>query len=124
MRILIVDGDKAILSELSEKLKSKGYDVFVTDNGVESFRIISEKKIDLVISDVMMPCLSGFTIITMLKNFYFINIPVILISSCKQEPLLLDSHGIDKESFFAKPIDFEKLFQRIELYAKSDIQLA
>jgi len=123
MKILVVDDDKEMLSELSAKLSGKGYEVFITDNGVESFRIISEEKIDLVISDVRMPCLSGFTLITMLKSFYFSNIPVILISSCKQEPLILNSHGIEDASFFSKPIDFVSLFKRIEEFSPGKIQL-
>lgn len=123
MRILVVDDDKVMLSALSEKLKGKGYDVFTTDNGVESFQIISDKKIDLVISDIKMPCLSGFTIITMLKNFYFINIPVILISDSKHEEAMLNAHGIEAHSFFSKPINFKRLFKRIENYGKNKAQL-
>ncbi len=116
MRILVVDDDKVMLSIVSRKLKSKGHDIYATDNGVESLRIISERKIDLVISDVMMPCLSGFTLITMLKNFYFMSIPVLLISANKQENGILNAHGIEEGSFFAKPIDFKRLFERIEEY--------
>jgi len=103
-----------MLSLLSKKLRDKGYEVATTNNGVEILRILSQEKIDLIISDVMMPCLSGFTLITMLKRFYFNNIPVILISAANQENKLLDSHGIGSDSFFAKPIDFPKLFNRIE----------
>ncbi len=114
MKILVVDDDKIMLAVLSKKLKSKGHDVFVTDNGVESLRIISEEKIDLVISDVMMPCISGFTLITMLKSFYFINIPVLLMSANSQEKVLLTSHGVDESGFFPKPIDYPRLFERID----------
>ncbi len=121
MKILIVDDDKVMLSVLSKKLKDKGYSVFTTSNGVESLRIISEDKIDLVISDVMMPCISGFTLITMLKSFYFINIPVILMSACEQEKVILNSHGVESGSFFSKPIDFPKLFERIESCGHSKV---
>lgn len=114
MKILIVDDDRIMLSLLSKKLKDKGYEVAATNNGVEILRILSQDKIDLIISDVMMPCLSGFTLITMLKRFYFNNIPIILISAANQENHLLDSHGIGSDSFFSKPIDFNKLFNRIE----------
>jgi DNA-binding NtrC family response regulator len=124
MKILVVDDDKEMLSAISTKLKGKGYDVYVTGNVVESFHIIAEKKIDLLISDVRMPCLSGFTLITMLKKFYFSNIPVLLISSSEQEPVIMDSHGIEAASFFSKPIDFTRLFQRIEDCAKSKVELA
>lgn len=114
MKILVVDDDKVMLSVLSKKLKDKGYSVSTTDNGVESLRIISEQKIDLVISDVMMPCISGFTLITMLKSFYFINIPVILMSAMEQEKMILNSHGVEAQSFFSKPLDYDKLYERIE----------
>ena len=113
MKILIVDDDKIMLTVLSKKLRSRGYEVVSTSNGVEVLRIITDQRIDLIISDVMMPCISGFTLITMLKNFYFNHIPIILMSACDQENALLDSHGIDSNSFFSKPLDFDKLFERI-----------
>jgi DNA-binding response OmpR family regulator len=119
MKILVVDDDKVMLSVVSKKLKAKGYEVIGTNNGVESLRIISQEKIDLVLSDVMMPCLSGFTLITMLKSFYFINIPVLLMSACNQEKGILNSHGIETDSFFSKPIDFNRLFERIDECAQS-----
>jgi CheY-like chemotaxis protein len=122
MKILVVDDDKIMLSVVSKKLKTKGYEVVCTNNGVESLRIIAEEKIDLVLSDVMMPCLSGFTLITMLKSFYFINIPVLLMSACHQEKVMLNSHGIEDQSFFSKPLDFTKLFERIdECFHKSQV---
>ncbi len=117
MKILVVDDDKLMLSVVSKKLKDKGYEVIGTNNGVESLRIISQEKIDLVISDVMMPCLSGFTLITMLKSFYFVNIPILLMSACSQETDILSSHGVESKSFFPKPIDFTRLFARIDAYA-------
>jgi len=121
MKILVVDDDKLMLSVVSKKLKDKGYDVIGTNNGVESLRIISQEKIDLVISDVMMPCLSGFTLITMLKSFYFINIPVLLMSACVQEKGILNSHGIAADSFFSKPVDFTRLFERIDACAHPQV---
>jgi DNA-binding response OmpR family regulator len=124
MKILVVDDDKIMLSVVAKKLKDKGYEVFVTSNGVESLRIISQEKIDLVISDVMMPCLSGFTLITMLKSFYFINIPIILMSACQQELGILNSHGVEPDSFFPKPLDFPRLFDRINFCTHSKSQVA
>ncbi len=123
MKILVVDDDKVMLAVLTKKLTGKGYEVFSTNNGVESLRIISEQKIDLVISDVMMPCISGFTLITMLKSFYFINIPVLLMSANDQEKVILNSHGVDSPSFFSKPIDYTRLFERID-QCQSNIQVA
>lgn len=116
MKILVIDDDKVMLSVLSKKLKDKGYEILATHNCVESLHIISEQKIDLVISDIMMPCVSGYTLITMIKNFYFMNIPVILISACEQDTMMLASHGVQPDNFFPKPIDFNHLFERIEEY--------
>lgn len=123
MKILVVDNDTVTLAVISKKLKDIGYKVFVIDNAIESFRIISEEKIDLVISDIMMPCLSGFTLITMLKRFYFSSIPVILMSSCDHESVLLDAHGINADSFFKKPLDFARLFKRMEELSPGKMQL-
>lgn len=121
MKILVVDDEKMTLTALSKKLRDKGYRVSVATNSVEALRAINEQKIDLIISDILMPLISGFTLLSMLKNFYFIRVPVILISSYNQENVLLKSHSLGATDFVSKPIDYDELFYKIEKYSHNNI---
>lgn len=116
MKILVVDDEPMTLKVLSKQLRGKGYRVSSTDNSIEALKIIDEQKPDLIISDIVMPCISGFTLLTMLKSFYFLKVPVILISSYNQENILLKSHSLGASEFVVKPINFNELFRKIEKY--------
>jgi CheY-like chemotaxis protein len=109
MNVLLVDDDKVYLQVLRKDLKNKEYDVFVATNGVDALKIISDEKIDLIISDIMMPCISGFTLLTMLKEFYFSKIPLILISGYDNPDIEKQSMEKGASCFMSKPIDSDKL---------------
>jgi len=109
MKILIVDDDKLTLEAVSHYLKNQGYETVITENGFLALDIIQKQKIDLVITDIMMPDISGLSLLNLLKQFYFNNIPVILISSLDQGDLILRSLGLGATDFLTKPLDYIKL---------------
>jgi len=114
MKILIVDDEEMTLLALAKKLREKKYEVITSSDGVEALKIITDEKIDLIISDIMMPCISGFTLLTMLKNFYFSKIPLILMSSYGEKSFVDKSYSLGAHTFVSKPIDYEELFKKIE----------
>ncbi len=118
MKILIVDDDKLQLESISHSLKNGGYDTVVAENGYEALDIIEKEKIDLIISDVMMPNISGLGLLSLLKQFYFNKIPIIIISSLDKADLVLHSIGLGAVDFISKPINFSELLDHIKKYAK------
>ncbi|MGP8215503.1 MAG: response regulator [Bacteroidia bacterium] len=120
MKILVVDDDEMMLKAISKKLEEMKYEVTTTIDAVEALTILSDEKIDLIISDILMPCISGFTFLTMLKNFYFSKVPLILISSYDQENIILRARDLGANYFIAKPIDYDQLILKIEEFT-SDI---
>ena len=120
MKILVVDDDPMMLAAISKKLSEREYEVIITTDAIEALKILADENIDLVISDVIMPCISGLTFVSMLKNFYFSKVPLILISSYNQENLIMKAHSMGASYFMAKPIDYEHLFSKIEEFT-SDV---
>lgn len=118
MKILIVDDDKLILTVLSSKLKTKGYDIISADNVVDALGIIQDQNIDLIVSDVMMPGISGLSFLSVLKEFNFRKIPLIFISSLDQTNLISKSLALGANDFIVKPINFGHLFLKIEQLTK------
>lgn len=114
MKILVVDDEEMTVLALAKKLREKKYDVLTSLDGVEALKLIADKKIDLIISDIMMPCISGFTLLTMLKHFYFSKIPLILMSSYGEKSFVDKSHNLGAHTFITKPIDYEDLIKKIE----------
>lgn len=118
MKILVVDDDKLMLQAISYKLKDDGYEVVTAEDGYEALSIIDKMKIDLVISDVMMPNISGLGLLSLLKQFYFNNIPVIIISSLDKADMVLNSIGLGAVDFMSKPIDFKNLLGLVKKHKK------
>lgn len=114
MKILVVDDDAMTVAALAKKLEEKKYTVISSFDGVEALKLISTEKIDLIISDVMMPCISGFTLLTMLKNFYFNKVPLILMSSYGEKEFVDKSNSLGAYTFITKPINYEDLYKKIE----------
>lgn len=116
MKILVVDDDKLILEVISHRLKNEGYEIVVTENGYEALGILEKQKIDLIISDIMMPDISGLGLLSLLKQFYFNRIPVIIISSLDKTDVILHSIGLGAVDFLPKPIDFKELLHLVKKY--------
>lgn len=114
MKILVVDDEEMTVVALAKKLREKNHEVFTSLDGVEALKIVADEKIDLIISDIMMPCISGFTLLTMLKNFYFSKVPLILMSSYGEKSFADKSHSLGAHTFISKPIDYEELYKKID----------
>lgn len=121
MKILVVDDDKMILEAITHHLGSEGYEVITATNGLQALEMAQNKKLDLIISDIMMPDLSGLSLLSMLKQFYFNKIPVIIISALDKSDIILSSLGLGADDFMPKPINFKELSNRVKKYVKQPI---
>ena len=77
MKILVVDDDELILKSIGHVLTANGYHVSLAEDVSKALKILDTQKIDLIISDLMMPKVSGFGFLSVLKEFYFGKIPVV-----------------------------------------------
>ncbi len=118
MKILIVDDNKLTLKALEHNLNAEGYDTLIAENGFHAIELIQKEKVDLIVSDIMMPNISGLELLNLLKQFYFNNTPVILISSLDNGEMISRSLELGAIDFITKPIDFKQLFQLIKKYVK------
>lgn len=114
MKILIVDDDELILKSISHVLKQENYEVEVADDVSKALNVLENQKIDLIISDIMLPNVSGLGLLSMLKNFYFDRIPVILISSLDKGDIVTNSLGLGATHFLTKPLNMEELVRCVK----------
>ena len=112
-RLLIIDDNKVILGTYNKFFTKKKYKVFIASNGLDGLKVIaSEKKgIDLVITDVVMPNISGVGVISIIKQKYP-DIPVIAITGWGNHPEALASEAA-ADLVLGKPIDLTKLDREI-----------
>src|SRR4051812_21053751 len=109
-RILVVDDDLAILEALSILLGSR-YDVLTASDGEKALRLIEDRSVDLVVSDVLMPLLAGEELVEAARRSG-VRIPVILISGHAER--LERAKRVGADDYLYKPFPFRTLEERIE----------
>ena len=106
--ILIVDDEKNIRSGLALAFQDENYDTLEAENGEEAWNIINKKSVDLVITDLRMPVMSGFELLKKISSAYP-TIPVIVLTghgSIEDAVEAMHDGAID---FFTKPVDLDHL---------------
>ncbi|UFH35297.1 response regulator transcription factor [Flavobacterium acetivorans] len=113
-KILLAE-DNSILSLLLKfKLEKAGYNLFIAENGKEAIEIIEQQKPEIILTDVMMPFVSGLEIISHVRNKLDLITPVIVFSSAGQEEMVLNAFNLGATDFMAKPFSPNELIIRIK----------
>lgn len=109
--ILIIDDDKDIREMLVHYFSKEGYAVEHACNGEEGLKIIKEKSFSLILLDVMMPKMDGYTMLIKLRELY--NIPVILLTAKDQQMDKIKGFINGCDDYIVKPFDFTELSLRV-----------
>ena len=112
-QLLVVDDDKNIRRFLSTVLSLAGYKTFSTITAKETLHIMENQKIDLMILDVMLPDMDGYTFAKLLRDCGN-DIPILMLSA-KQLPEDI-KHGFlsGTDDYMTKPVDEEEMLLRIK----------
>ena len=115
-RVLIVDDEPDIRQTLSAYLVKKGFAMDTANNGKEALDAIRRKKPDLIILDVMMPKMDGFTLLKRLKaSSAHSGIPVIMLTK-RSEPKNLDKGiSLNADFYLPKPFTLDNIMRFIKL---------
>ena len=86
-RILTVDDSKTMRDMLAVTLRTAGYDVLQAENGQEGLDVLGSDPVDVIITDLNMPVMDGFTFIQKLRqNTAHLATPVLILTTeCSQE---------------------------------------
>lgn len=111
--ILIVDDEPDMLAYLSETL-SQDYDILTAGNASEALEIARQSNPDLIITDVVMPVMSGEELCRILKsNVETIHIPIILLSAANARQSIIFGLEAGANDYMTKPFDPSVLKARI-----------
>ena len=113
-RILVVDDNASNRDLLSRRLRRQGHTVFQAEDGTIALAMIKVEDIDLVLLDLMMPGISGYDVLTLLKsNPQFQEIPVIMISALTELDSIVRCIEAGADDYLAKPFDPTLLRARV-----------
>jgi CheY-like chemotaxis protein len=105
--LFIIEDDEQVLSMMRNYFEYLGYKTITASNGMEGLKMVSSKKYDLVITDIVMPYVSGVGIITVIKE-KLPKVPVIAITAYGKNPERLAAEK-QADVVLRKPFEMEKL---------------
>ena len=119
MKILIAEDEPLILQTLELKLKKEGYQVIGCVDGLEALQKIDSEQPDLIITDIMMPYMSGLEVVRKVKqDLSTKNTPVIVLSTMGQESIVEEAFELGADDYLKKPFSLSELSIRIKKLAR------
>ncbi len=116
MTLLIVDDEAMIRSLIVKYAVFEGYETDEADNGMQAVEKCREKKYDLIIMDVMMPELDGFSAVREIRKGQ--NTPVIMLSARGEEYDRIHGFELGVDDYVVKPFSPRELMMRVSAVLK------
>ena len=114
-KILIIDDEEEVGTLLSETLAHRRYKTFFSDDGMAGLGLAKRLKPDLIILDIMMPIIDGFTVQHQLKKDEETSgIPILFITGKAAVDSAMHAIASGAAGFIQKPFDVELLAQKVE----------
>lgn len=112
-RVLIVDDEKAIVDILEFNLQRDGYEALKAYDGPEGLRMVREENPDLVLLDVMLPGMDGFTVCRTLRAEGN-DVPIVMITAREEETDKVFGLEIGADDYVTKPFSMRELLARVK----------
>jgi DNA-binding NarL/FixJ family response regulator len=118
-RLLVVDDDPNLVLLVKDYLEFRGYEVVAASNGLEALEVMRRLTPDLVICDVMMPEMDGYTFVQTLRSDRATDwIPVIFLSARGQTADRVRGLNTGADAYLVKPFEPEELVAQVEATLK------
>ena len=112
MKILVVDDEKLLVKGLKFNLEQEGYQVITAFDGEEAVRLAHDESIDIILLDLMLPKIDGFTACRTIRTFS--NVPIIMLTAKSEDvdKILGLEYGAD--DYITKPFNVREVEARIK----------
>lgn len=118
-RILVVDDEPINLRVIETILTNEKYEVVTVTSGLKALKCLWSEEWDLVISDVMMPKMSGYELVRSIrKQFTMTDLPVLLLTARSQPRDIENGFLAGANDYVVKPVDALELRSRVEALTK------
>ena len=123
-KILVVDDDVAINELIKVNLELAGYKVIQAFDGVKGFALAKQEAPSLIVLDVMMPEVDGFTVAKRVRqNDETKDIPIIMLTALSQLNDKVNGFNIGVDDYLVKPFEIEELLVRVRALLKRTHQI-
>jgi len=111
-KVLVVEDDPAIQQGLKDVLQFEGYEVLTASDGATGYRLVHEKKPELVILDLMLPAIGGFEVCRKLRGEN-ISTPILMLTARGEETDRVSGLDLGADDYVTKPFSVRELLARV-----------
>ena len=123
-KILVIDDDKAINELIKINLELNGFEVKQAFNGIEGFAEAKQEQPALIVLDVMMPEVDGFTVAQRIRQCQEIaETPIIMLTALSQLNDKVNGFNIGADDYLTKPFEIDELIVRVRALLKRTKQI-
>lgn len=113
-RVLVVDDDRDILTLVVQSLTAVGYEIVPASDGTEAQRVINESPPDVIVTDVLMPQMSGIDLVKWLRREHPLPfIPVLILTALTRIEDCVEGLAAGADDYLVKPFNFKELQARV-----------
>jgi len=124
LNVLIVDDNEMNRDTLARRLRQQGCRYEMAENGAEAIAMIQPHKYDLVLLDIMMPEVDGYSVLSHLKNDPELkSLPVIMISAVEEMESVMKCMELGADDYLTKPLDPNLLKAAVDRCVRSKVSL-
>jgi len=114
-KTIVLAEDNSTLSLLLKfRLEREGYELFVAKDGKEALELIENHDPQLILTDIMMPFVSGLEVISYVRNKLDKKTPIVVFSAAGQEEMVLKAFNLGADDFMGKPFSPNELIIRVK----------
>ena len=114
--ILIVEDEKAMQDIIAEYMRKGGHTCFTADDGIDALVMLKGNPMDLMILDVMMPHLNGFSVCKMAREMS--NMPIIMLTAKSAEDDKLKGYDYGADDYMTKPFGPKVLLAKVNAFLR------
>ena len=116
-RLLLVEDEEGLQNVIKLNLELEGYFVSIANDGIEALKLFNENRYDLVILDVMLPELDGFSVCTTIR-LKDQKTPILFLTAKDSSQDRITGLKIGGDDYLVKPFNLEELLLRVEKLVK------
>lgn len=114
-KILVIDDEKDVVKVLKQRLKNEHFDVMTAGDGDEGLAKLQAEKPNLIVLDIMMPMMDGYTFVRQMQSKDETkHIPIIILTAKEGLQDLFQLEGI--QDYLTKPYEFKDLLGKVKKY--------
>jgi len=120
IHVLVVDDERMIRNLLKMSLQRMGYEVTTADDGEQALQIFGGDQFHLVLLDILMPTIDGFTVCSELRSIS--DVPIVMLTALNRPDDIVRGLELGADNYITKPFTFKEIEARIRAILRRTVQ--